>query len=161
MEQLGKHVSEDAHILFGTAVDPKMGPRMSVTILSSVGFGATSPVILPAHANVHVVESAANEEVAEDVQKADAPQLIETVDETPAPVPPPKRERPKIVAPKPSKAAPELISSASEAKAKAEAKQETLQFESITRGRFEKSEPTIVDGQDLDVPTFLRRNVKV
>ena len=45
--------------------------------------------------------------------------------------------------------------------AKKEEKQETLQFEPVTRGRFEKSEPTIVDGQDLDVPTFLRRNVKV
>jgi cell division protein FtsZ len=44
---------------------------------------------------------------------------------------------------------------------KAEAKQETLQFEPVSRGRFEKSEPTIIDGQDLDVPTFLRKNVKV
>jgi cell division protein FtsZ len=42
-----------------------------------------------------------------------------------------------------------------------EERQETLQFEPVTRGRFEKSEPTIVDGQDLDVPTFLRRNVRV
>jgi cell division protein FtsZ len=42
-----------------------------------------------------------------------------------------------------------------------EEKQETLQFEPVTRGRFEKSEPTIVDGQDLDVPTFLRRNLRV
>ena len=41
-----------------------------------------------------------------------------------------------------------------------EAKQEQMQFEPVTRGRFEKSEPTIVDGQDLDVPTFLRRNIK-
>jgi cell division protein FtsZ len=39
---------------------------------------------------------------------------------------------------------------------KKSAKQETLQFESTTRGRFDKSEPTIVEGEDLDVPTFLR-----
>jgi len=39
--------------------------------------------------------------------------------------------------------------------------QETLQFEPVSRGRFDKGEPTIVDGQDLDVPTFLRRNVRV
>ena len=31
----------------------------------------------------------------------------------------------------------------------------------ISRGRFEKSEPTIVEGQDLDVPTFLRKNIRV
>ena len=43
---------------------------------------------------------------------------------------------------------------------KTEAKQEVLQFDAVSRGRFEKSEPTIIDGQDLDVPTFLRRRVK-
>jgi cell division protein FtsZ len=42
-----------------------------------------------------------------------------------------------------------------------QAKQEVLQFEPVTRGRFEKSEPTIVEGQDLDVPTFLRKNIRV
>jgi cell division protein FtsZ len=44
---------------------------------------------------------------------------------------------------------------------KIHAKQEILQFEPISRGRFEKSEPTIVEGQDLDVPTFLRKNIRV
>ncbi len=39
-------------------------------------------------------------------------------------------------------------------------KQETLQFEPVARGRFEKSEPTIVEGEDLDVPTFLRMRGK-
>jgi cell division protein FtsZ len=42
-----------------------------------------------------------------------------------------------------------------------QAKQEVLQFEPATRGRFEKSEPTIVEGEDLDVPTYLRKNIKV
>ena len=42
-----------------------------------------------------------------------------------------------------------------------QAKQEVMQFEPVTRGRFEKSEPTIIEGQDLDVPTFLRKNVRV
>jgi cell division protein FtsZ len=44
---------------------------------------------------------------------------------------------------------------------KLHAKQEVLQFEPVTRGRFEKSEPTIVEGQDLDIPTYLRKNVRV
>jgi cell division protein FtsZ len=47
------------------------------------------------------------------------------------------------------------------AEKKPQARQEVMQFEPITRGRFEKSEPTIVEGQDLDVPTFLRKNVRV
>jgi cell division protein FtsZ len=47
------------------------------------------------------------------------------------------------------------------AEKKPQARQEIMQFEPVTRGRFEKSEPTIVEGQDLDVPTFLRKNVRV
>lgn len=31
----------------------------------------------------------------------------------------------------------------------------------IYRGRFEKSSPTIFNGEDLDQPTFMRRNIKV
>ena len=47
------------------------------------------------------------------------------------------------------------------AEKKPQARQEVMQFEPVTRGRFEKSEPTIVEGQDLDVPTYLRKNVRV
>ena len=36
--------------------------------------------------------------------------------------------------------------------------QEMLQLEpAAARGRFAKTDPTIVDGEDLDVPTFLRK----
>jgi cell division protein FtsZ len=50
---------------------------------------------------------------------------------------------------------------ASGEKAAIPAKQEVLQFEPVTRGRFEKSEPTIIEGEDLDVPTYLRKNIKL
>ncbi|HTG44114.1 MAG TPA: hypothetical protein VK633_06235, partial [Verrucomicrobiae bacterium] len=36
-------------------------------------------------------------------------------------------------------------------------KQELLALEIVSRGRFEKSEPTIHRGADLDVPTYVRR----
>lgn len=39
--------------------------------------------------------------------------------------------------------------------------QGTLSLETNPRGRFDKSEPTIVEGEDLDVPTFLRKGVKL
>jgi cell division protein FtsZ len=39
-------------------------------------------------------------------------------------------------------------------------KQEDLPLEPIARGRFEKIEPTIVEGEDLDIPTFLRLKIK-
>jgi len=43
----------------------------------------------------------------------------------------------------------------------AQPKQESLPLEGVTRGRFDKSEPTLYDGQDLDVPTYLRRGVNL
>src|SRR6266478_10114883 len=36
MQELGRHVSEETQILFGTAVDGRMGDRLSVTIISSL-----------------------------------------------------------------------------------------------------------------------------
>ncbi len=38
-------------------------------------------------------------------------------------------------------------------------RQGTLPLEIVSKGRFEKSEPTIYHGEDLDVPTYIRRGV--
>jgi cell division protein FtsZ len=38
-------------------------------------------------------------------------------------------------------------------------RQGQLPLEIISKGRFEKSEPTIHKGEDLDVPTYIRRGV--
>ena len=43
----------------------------------------------------------------------------------------------------------------------AKARQETLPLEGVSRGRFDKSEPTLYEGEDLDVPTFLRRGISL
>jgi hypothetical protein len=37
--------------------------------------------------------------------------------------------------------------------------QKELPLEIIFKGRFEKSDPTIRNGEDLDVPTYIRRGV--
>jgi len=39
--------------------------------------------------------------------------------------------------------------------------QGTLDLEPAQKGRFEKSEPTIVAGEDLDIPTFMRKGIKL
>lgn len=66
---------------------------------------------------------------------------------TRASVPPVTRN----ITPAPAPAAPEPK--------KAKPKQESLPLETVTRGRFDKGEPTLYDGEDLDVPTFIRRGV--
>ena len=59
------------------------------------------------------------------------------------------------------------IASASTKQPKTEVKpstkqmQTTLDLEAPQRGRFDKSERTIVNGEDLDVPTYIRRGIKL
>jgi cell division protein FtsZ len=40
-------------------------------------------------------------------------------------------------------------------------RQGTLPLEIVSKGRFDKSEPTIYKGEDLDVPTYIRRGVSL
>ena len=44
---------------------------------------------------------------------------------------------------------------------KAAPKQEDLPLQPVSRGRFSESEPTLVNGEDLDVPTFVRRGIRL
>jgi cell division protein FtsZ len=84
--------------------------------------------------------------------------VAEIVPEEPAFEEPPP-EQPRVILPKKK---PSIFKEPKPvAEKKPQARQEVMQFEPVTRGRFEKSEPTIVEGQDLDVPTFLRKNVRV
>jgi len=187
MQELNRHVEDHTQILFGTSVDSKMGNRMSVTLISSLSAEISEPNILPMRPAPQIAvaepvveappptmpivpeivtpslpepafESAPNE------HNTDWQETVEQVAEIiPLPVPePPKRK------PAPARA-PEVKSEPAEAEAQkppakkkiVQARQEVMQFEPVTRGRFEKSEPTIVEGQDLDVPTYLRKNVRV
>jgi cell division protein FtsZ len=44
-------------------------------------------------------------------------------------------------------------------KAASRMRQKELPLEIISKGRFEKSEPTIHRGEDLDLPTYIRRGI--
>lgn len=86
---------------------------------------------------------------------ATRPVFVPRIDRRPLP---PRQPRSPELIPAAETATPPPSAPAPATKA---AQQEVLQFEPVTRGRFEKSEPTIVDGQDLDVPTYMRRRVKL
>jgi len=185
MRELGRHVRDHTQIVFGTAVDGKMGNRLSVTIISSLAsedsiatqdtspppepFLAPPPAILeqveeqpPAPPKIDIVpeiESAALPEPAPDDLIAVEPPVAAEAPPPPVPAPSIKKPAPRLIPPKKK---PVMEKEAKPPKEKSvQAKQEVLQFEPVTRGRFEKSEPTIVEGQDLDIPTFLRKNIRV
>jgi cell division protein FtsZ len=180
MQELGRHVNDHTQILFGTAVDGKMGKRLSVTIISSLaadGEGApqtifaTSEPILAPPPPIWEQPPEPRTDILPGPVIAEAGPVPESFIpfEEPAPIEtPPAESEPEIKKPAPAvrlivpnkKPMPVKESTPSVEKY-VQAKQEVLQFEPVTRGRFEKSEPTIIEGQDLDVPTFLRKNIRV
>src|SRR5262249_50943115 len=99
-----------------------------------------APIEEPVPVEIESVPEAIDETVLNAFDAVDAPEPPPV--STPRRTPPPKEEN---------------VS----AEKSTHAKQEVLQFEPVNRGRFEKSEPTIVEGEDLDVPTYLRKKIKV
>lgn len=196
MEEFNRHVSEDTRVSFGVATDPKLGRRISVSILcakeaapaqtaapakvaQSVPVAplperkaAPAPAVAATPAPVVPSAAMAEEFFSEaEVPRAEAEPARERAIEplpTPkveatAPVPAPAPT--SVVTPAAKKYAPAAAVAASASKsngsaAKKEEKAEQMTLEPANRGRFEKSEPTIVDGEDLDVPTFLRKNAR-
>lgn len=196
MEELNRHINDQTQLFMGIGIETRMGSRLSVSILSSLGNGAEKPAVQPLQRTVRPIEPqttttfseikpetwipsvqpdpAAPKPIAHEQQHHVAPtertpeRVVErTPDELILPpvepeVPKPNTVRAPVAKTESKSIVPVPAKSQSSAPAKkAEAKQESLQFEPISRGRFEKSEPTIIDGQDLDVPTFLRKNVRV
>src|SRR5947207_5173976 len=205
MRELNKHISEHTQLLFGTAVDGRMGDRLSVTLISSLP--GDEAEVAPRKSKAYTPPPPVAEPVIEPVVEPQIVQFVQPEEPESEPVmeaeqagfqgeeippepavedvlPPPeavaqsqspeaerepeiesapRRTTPRIIPPKKKPLiAPKVEGeNPKREKAAAAAKQEILQFEPITRGRFEKSEPTIVEGQDLDVPTFLRKNVRV
>jgi cell division protein FtsZ len=176
MQELGRHVNEETQILFGTAVDGRMGDRLSVTIISSFTAKDSIPQqVQPAQSSVPAMppawaqpqDASPKIEIESEAAPIESSQSPETIPvEQPAPVetaPPqpsmPHKPEPRSSTPQ-TNPAPMKEGKPSPEKS-VQAKQEVLQFEPVTRGRFEKSEPTIVEGEDLDVPTYLRKKIKV
>jgi len=186
MQELGRHVSDQTQILFGAVVDARLGDRLSVTIISSLS--AEEEAVLTHHAPS---SASAVSQVRESYQAATAEPEIQSEEPTVEVQPPMETipfeqpvssEAPAVATSIPTESPVEPARNGEpeppittpheksvrwkEEKAPAEksatpAKQEVLQFEPVTRGRFEKSEPTIIEGEDLDVPTYLRKNIKV
>src|SRR5207248_3058574 len=178
MQELCRHVSDQTQILFGAAVDGRLGDKLSVTIISSLAAEeesvsrprepgiSSSASVTPTVVEQHEPVQAKIEIEAQEIVIEPAPPEEDTPFEEPAMAEAPPAAIPAPSIPKPViSRPPEKSFVANKEKAPAEksaqAKQEILQFEPVTRGRFEKSEPTIVEGEDLDVPTFLRKNIKV
>ncbi len=129
MEQITRHC-EHAHVIMGASVDESFENRLSVTLVSSRR------------------ETSASAERSTSARRNEEPVLEETS--------PSGRPASRFIAPAPDA----LIHSAARGrKGSSRMRQGQLPLEIISKGRFEKSEPTLHQGQDLDVPTYIRRGV--
>jgi cell division protein FtsZ len=171
MEELNRHINDRTQLFMGIGIEPRMGNHLSVSILSSLSNTEAKPLIPVPKKPVYALESVARPEPSKEPAIPVAPPIaalpdrITTSERAPEPsdeelMLPRTESEPQRPMPVRPAAKPDSKLQAAAPK-KVEAKQETLQFEPVSRGRFEKSEPTIIDGQDLDVPTFLRKSVKV
>lgn len=164
MEELNRHVSDSTRLLFSTAVDSQLGGKMSVAIIGALG--AAEQVVEPVQRPAAVLPppvAAPAPAPAPEREPIAQPEPVVMVEERhevePAPLLVAARLEPALVAEvRPGKG---VKPAATKPKLTREEKQEQMTFEPVNRGRFEKSEPTIVDGQDLDVPAFMRMNVRV
>src|SRR6266699_1232189 len=74
MQELGRHISEQTQILFGTAVDGRMGDRLSVTLISSLP--ADEAEVAPRKSKAHAPPPPPPEPVIEPVAE---PQIVQFV----------------------------------------------------------------------------------
>jgi cell division protein FtsZ len=177
MQELGRHVHDETQILFGAAVDGRLGDRLTVTIISSLaaeqevisqprdrGISNSAFMPPPREQQQETLPTTNGQPEPTGTDVAPPEQNISfnepvTVETEPVAIPVQRELEPVVAAPQH-----EAFPASQErppAEKSVQAKQEVLQFEPVTRGRFEKSEPTIIEGEDLDVPTYLRKNVKV
>jgi cell division protein FtsZ len=164
MQEIARQASEGSMLHLGVSTVQDTNAPVVVTILAKAGAAAAAaapaarPRPSPAVERPPKPRPARVEPEPELPAGADpspAHETAEAPEPEPLPEPAPVRHVPP---PRPAAQQPQPHSATKPAPPKI--KQETLQFEPVARGRFEKIEPTIVEGEDLDVPTFLRLNVK-
>jgi cell division protein FtsZ len=140
MEQVNRHC-EQAHIILGAAIDDNLAGRISVTLLASATGAAP------------VSELSPTQPLAREAAEPGSP-LAGQPGTRPLIVPGPPHE--SAMEP----AAPATPNANGRVKrAVSRMRQGQLPLEIVSKGRFEKSEPTIFHGQDLDVPTYIRRGI--
>ena len=140
MEQINRHC-EPAQVIMGAAVDAELNGRLSVTVIAA----KRNPA----------VESSRGSNAAVHYASHDAAMMLRDA---------PSRIGPGSASSEPSynveQRDPALTKVVGRSrKTNSKMRQEQLPLVIISNGRFDKSEPTVHKGEDLDIPTFVRRGV--
>jgi len=150
---------EYAHIIMGAAVEAELGDRLSVTVIAARQPEGGAADAVTAAAVLREGDEARSKRTASETVEASAfdSQFIEKN--------PPTRPPSRFVPPPPELGPEKKQQLLAQQKRRpyrkpgSKMRQGTLPLEIVSKGRFEKSEPTIYHGEDLDVPTYIRRGV--
>ena len=154
MEPIQEHGGM-AHLFVGASVDPDFEDQIAVTLMASKG----GRLGIVAGRSGSGIDGVGTDEAAGDADWQGAnPSGVERHDSARSPVPssvalssgtraeiPKMQENPNGVARPTGR----------------RLRQGMLPLEIVSRGRFDKSEPTIHKGEDLDVPTYIRRGISL
>ena len=140
MEKINRQC-ENAQVILGAAIDETCGDHLSVTLVASRR--NRSVPVAPS-------EAADEDEVTQFLSAS------RTGRPASRRVPPPP---PLTLAETGQLLSQQAGASSRQRRRAAKLRQAQLPLEIISKGRFEKSEPTIHQGEDLDVPTYIRRGV--
>ena len=139
MSAITEQFGRDSHIIMGAVIDEDMPGRVEVCVLGTSDMGGRS---LPPRRSAPVSRNKAP--------------VVPRTDSPTAHVP--------ANAPEKATSAETELSNLAAANAvhAAKAAQEEFGFGEVeSRGHFEKSDRNLFDGQDLDVPTYLRKGIKI
>lgn len=159
MRELTRHTTDDARLFLGVTVSTDAATPLSVTLFGNYVAEVATPardIERPAPVARPVAPPPEPEPAPQPAAVKAAPVPSSEPPSKPL-FPEPEAEPQPVAAVRPPKEAP---APKPKPAPQPKVKQESLNFESVARGRFEKSEPTIVEGEDLDVPTFLRMRGK-
>lgn len=153
---------DGARVVMGAAIEEEFADRLSVTVIATRRGQVVPEVTLESgvSGNSAVTERPVSEEGTGSEGKAPEPgeQFLSTGRSS--------RTSSRFIAPPPA-LTPEQTEQALERqnggkparKIRSRLRQGMLPLEIVSKGRFEKSEPTVYQGEDLDVPTYIRRGV--
>jgi cell division protein FtsZ len=134
MEQIGRHC-ERAQIIMGAAIDMAQKNKLSVTLIASKNSGARNePENAAPDSPGQMASRGATNRPTPSPVSAEAPFTLERREQMISRHGRVRRDKSKML-------------------------QTQLPLAIVSKGRFDKSEPTIHKGEDLDIPTYYRRGV--
>ncbi len=158
MEQINRQ-TDNAHLIMGAAIEEALGDRMTVTLVASRqrSHGAD----LPKDVEPEKPEPAPASRGGADFDLLGAAIATKPVTRTAAAKPEPEKVAVVVAETVTDVAAPAPVATSRSwrSRKKAKAVHPELRLEPVTKGPFEHSEPTLRNGVDLDVPTFVRRGM--